>query len=170
MIEIGAGTGFVSMYAAKYLQPRFVLATDREGALIGNMKDCKGKNGLGGEFRVGAWEWGTPLLYPAEDDTEGVERDGLCFDVALGADLTYDTDLLPLLFATLHDLFENYHVKEFILAATIRNQETFQAFLDACKNNHFRAECLPFESPRTEDQTGFFHETGILIRTYRVTR
>ncbi|KAE8387215.1 hypothetical protein BDV23DRAFT_195955, partial [Aspergillus alliaceus] len=170
VIEIGAGTGFVSMYAAKYLQPLFVLATDRDGALIGNMKDCKGKNGLGGDFRVGAWEWGTPLLYPAEDDTEGVERDGLCFDVALGADLTYDTDLLPLLFATLHDLFENYHVKEFILAATIRNQKTFQAFLDACKNNHFRAECLPFESPRTEDQTGFFHETRIPIRTYRVTR
>ncbi|KAF7585519.1 hypothetical protein BBP40_010737 [Aspergillus hancockii] len=170
VIELGAGTGFVSMYTAKYLRPRFILATDREGALIGNMKDSKGRNGLGGEFRVGAWEWGTPLVYLAEDDAEGMDKEDLTFDVALGADLTYDTDLLPLLFATLRDLFDNYHVKEFILSATLRNQNTFQAFLDACESNHFKAECLPFESPRTEDQTGFFHETSISIRTYRVTR
>ncbi|KAB8072383.1 hypothetical protein BDV29DRAFT_158567 [Aspergillus leporis] len=170
VIELGAGTGFVSMYAAKYLRSQFVLATDREGALIGNMRDSKGRNGLGGEFGVGAWEWGTPLVYPTEDDAEGVEREDLSFDVALGADLTYDTDLLPLLFTTLRDLFDNYHVKEFILSATLRNPNTFQAFLDACESNHFKAECLPFESPRTEDQTGFFHETGIPIRTYRVTR
>ncbi|KAE8351880.1 putative methyltransferase-domain-containing protein [Aspergillus coremiiformis] len=169
VIELGAGTGFVSMYAAKYLQPQFVLATDREGPLIGNMKRCKERNGLGAEFGVGAWEWGTPLVYPTKDDTEGAQED-LAFDVALGADLTYDTDLLPLLFATLHDLFDNYHVKEFILSATLRNQKTFQAFLDACENNLFKAECLPFESSQPEDQTGFFHETGIPIRTYRVTR
>ncbi|KAE8377448.1 putative methyltransferase-domain-containing protein [Aspergillus bertholletiae] len=132
VIELGAGTGFVSMYAAKYLRPQFVLATDREGTLIENMTDSKAKNGLGREFGVSAWEWGTPLGYPTEDDTEDIARERLCFDVALGADLTYDTDLLPLLFATLHDLFDNYGVQEFILSATLRNQKTFQAFLDAC--------------------------------------
>ncbi|KNG90303.1 hypothetical protein ANOM_001821 [Aspergillus nomiae NRRL 13137] len=170
VIELGAGTGFVSMYAAKYLRPQFVLATDREGTLIENMKDSKARNGLGGEFGVGAWEWGTPLGYPTEDDTESIAREDLCFDVVLGADLTYDTDLLPLLFATLHDLFDNYQAQEFILSATLRNQKTFQAFLDACDNNRFKAVCLPYESPQTENQTGFFHETEIPIRTYRVTR
>ncbi|OGM43213.1 hypothetical protein ABOM_008122 [Aspergillus bombycis] len=170
VIELGAGTGFVSMYAAKYLRPQFVLATDREGTLIENMKGSKARNGLSGEFEVGAWEWGTPLGYPTEDDTESIAREDLCFDVVLGADLTYDTDLLPLLFATLHDLFDNYRAQEFILSATLRNQKTFQAFLDACDSNRFKAVCLPYESPQTENQTGFFHETGIPIRTYRVTR
>ncbi|KAE8144713.1 hypothetical protein BDV25DRAFT_166197 [Aspergillus avenaceus] len=87
VIELGAGTGFVSMFVAKYLQPQFVLATDREGALIGNMKECKGRNELGAEFNVGAWEWGTPLEYPGGDNTEIVEKEDLTFDVALGADL-----------------------------------------------------------------------------------
>ncbi|KAE8165842.1 hypothetical protein BDV40DRAFT_48801 [Aspergillus tamarii] len=96
VIELGAGTGFVSMYAAKYLRPQFVLATDREGTLIENMKDSKARNGLGGQFGVGAWEWGTPLGYPTEDDTEGIPREDLCFDVALGADLVCYVSLFKL--------------------------------------------------------------------------
>ena len=34
--------------------------------------------------------------------------------------------------STLLDLFENYHVKQFVLSATLRNEYTFQAFLDGC--------------------------------------
>ncbi|KAE8359746.1 hypothetical protein BDV27DRAFT_149325 [Aspergillus caelatus] len=96
VIELGAGTGFLSMYAAKYLRPQFVLATDREGTLIENMKDSKARNGLGGQFGVGAWEWGTPLGYQTEDDPEGVAREDLGFDVALGADLVRYASLFKL--------------------------------------------------------------------------
>lgn len=45
---------------------------------------------------------------------------------------TYDVDVIPLLLTTARDLFENYHVKKFILSATLRNEATFQAFLTAC--------------------------------------
>lgn len=44
----------------------------------------------------------------------------------------YDTDLIPLLLSTVTDLFEKYRIKEFIISATLRNQDTFQAFLAAC--------------------------------------
>lgn len=44
----------------------------------------------------------------------------------------YDADLVPLLLSTVRDLFENYHVEQFIIAATLRNEETFKTFLSGC--------------------------------------
>lgn len=45
----------------------------------------------------------------------------------------YDKDLIPLLQSTLTTLFERYNLQQFIISATLRNEETFQAFLDACR-------------------------------------
>lgn len=44
----------------------------------------------------------------------------------------YDVDLVPLLVSTLRNMFENYQLKEFLISATLRNQDTFKAFLNAC--------------------------------------
>lgn len=114
----------------------------------------------------------------------------LKFDVALGADLVqsepnrthlleiididlfqiYDTDLVPLLISTVQDLFSNYGVGQFIIAATLRNEDTFRTFLDACEENTFTVEVVPFGSTPAEEQSGFFHSTSIPIRTYRISR
>ncbi|KAJ5951735.1 uncharacterized protein N7479_010148 [Penicillium vulpinum] len=177
VIELGAGTGFLSLVCARHLGVRSVVVTDREPVLIDNIRDCV-KHNLNGLESIpiypAVWEWGT-LLERSEDLTglrsdEGEEGTGLRFDVALGADLIYDTDLVPLLLSTVRDLFENYHIKEFIIAATLRNEDTFRTFLNACETNSFAVETLPFESTPSEDQTGFFHSTSIPIRTYRISR
>lgn len=53
----------------------------------------------------------------------------------------YDADIVPLLLSTVHDLFENYHVKEFVTGVALRNEATFQAFLAECgKSGYFQAE------------------------------
>ena len=44
----------------------------------------------------------------------------------------YDTDIIPLLLSTVRDLFDNYHVEQFIISATLRNEKTFQTFLNGC--------------------------------------
>lgn len=201
VIELGAGTGFLSLFCARHLGVRGVVATDREPVLIQNMRECVRLNqGLDGDetnalpMYPAVWNWGTPL-----EQTEAMgpllEEDQLCFDVALGADLVcppnslcqycsncfepcsaqlnhqiYDADLVPLLLSTLHDLFENYHIKQFVIAATLRNEDTFNTFLAGCKANAFSFETLPFESTPAEEQTGFFHSTSIPIRTYRISR
>ncbi|KAF7177157.1 hypothetical protein CNMCM7691_004891 [Aspergillus felis] len=151
VIELGAGTGFLSMFCAKHLGVQSVVATDRERALIENIRDCMRRNELDpAVFQPAIWEWGTPLSLTQSEPEEGegkgegdaaqtaaVSGNGdLAFDVALGADLIYDVDLVPLLLSTLRDLFENYHLQEFIISATLRNQDTFQTFLNAC------GECL----------------------------
>lgn len=54
---------------------------------------------------------------------------------------TYDVDLVPVLLLALRDLFDNYGVKEFFISASLRNQETFTAFLKSCGRDLRR---LPF--------------------------
>lgn len=82
VIELGAGTGFISLFCAKYLSPKRVVATDREPALIESIRDCVEKNQIEERLLVpGIWEWGNDLLVQEETGEDGG------FDVALGADL-----------------------------------------------------------------------------------
>ncbi|GLB05751.1 protein fam86a [Aspergillus tubingensis] len=182
VLELGAGTGMVSMFCARYLQPEVVVATDRELGLMRQIRDCAGRNGLvgegndGGVFKGWIWEWGRELSRGSgedDDDDDELQQVGdgekVEFDVALGADLIYDIDLVPLLVQTVKSLFEKYAVKEFLISATLRNERTFGAFLDACEQSALKVERVPFESPAEEHQRGFFHSTVIPIRTYRIT-
>ncbi|KKK27203.1 hypothetical protein ARAM_004934 [Aspergillus rambellii] len=198
VLELGAGTGFLSLFCAKYLGAESVFATDREPALIEQINDCIGRNGLHGGIQAGIWEWGGPLLIPSssssssgsgsddepapapesepesghenENENENGNQKSVRFDIALGADLIYDVDLVPLLVSTIEDLFNNYSLKQFIISATLRNEETFGTFIETCYQNNLLVDRIPFESTTEETQTGFFHSTAIPIRTYRVSR
>ena len=80
VVELGAGTGFISMYCIKALGASSVTATDREPALISNIQDCLGRNDLGSrKIRALTWDWGSPLLTSSESP--------LPFEIGLGTDL-----------------------------------------------------------------------------------
>jgi predicted nicotinamide N-methyase len=112
VIELGAGTGFLSMFCTKYLGVRSVVATDREPALIENIRDCMRRNELQpAVFQAAVWEWGTPLslTHSQSEHSEG-EGEGeaaqtaavsanadLAFDVALGADLVSAMHMIMLM-------------------------------------------------------------------------
>ncbi|KAJ5109740.1 hypothetical protein N7532_002385 [Penicillium argentinense] len=176
IIELGAGTGFLSLFCARHLDVKNVVCTDREMFLVENMRECVRLNNLevegGGNLMVPTiWDWGTPLDLDKTELSDDSSGEGeMEFDIALGADLIYDADIIPLLLSTVRDLFENYAVKEFVIAATLRNERTFQTFLDGCETNSFNVETLTFESTPSEEQTGFFHSTSIPIHTYRITQ
>lgn len=90
VIELGAGTGFLSLFCARHLGAKGVVATDREPALIENIRDAMRLNQSEVESESipiypAVWEWGMPL-----EQTEMVsltEGEGSRFDVALGSDL-----------------------------------------------------------------------------------
>jgi protein-lysine N-methyltransferase EEF2KMT len=92
VLELGAGTGFISLFCAKYLGATRVMATDREPALIESIRDCVDKNQVEGVLVPGIWEWGNELAVP-HGDNEG-------FDIALGADLVCSIHSYPTVFAT----------------------------------------------------------------------
>ncbi|KAJ5225082.1 hypothetical protein N7468_006307 [Penicillium chermesinum] len=188
VIELGAGTGFLSLLCARHLGVRGVIASDREITLIENMNRSAPLNRVADSekpmpFHAALWEWGTPLEW-TDDMQDFVENDHISFDIALGADLIYDTDIVPLLLSTVRDLFENYRVQHFIIAATIRNEDTFKTFLSGCGKQYivtrfslkgqeevltatdthqFAVERIAFESTPSDQQTGFFHATNIPI-------
>lgn len=86
VLELGAGTGFLSFLCAKHLNARSVVATDREPALIEQIDDCIDKNGLDRkQIQAGIWEWGMPFQVPLSQN--GTEDERAAFDIALGADL-----------------------------------------------------------------------------------
>lgn len=93
VIELGAGTGFLSLFCARHLGVRGVIATDREPVLIENIRNCMALNHkeAGNESESipiypAVWDWGTPLER-TEDMAPLTEDNQLRFDVALGADL-----------------------------------------------------------------------------------
>lgn len=92
IIELGAGTGFLSLLCARHLGVKGVVATDREPFLIDNMNECVRLNsGAEGGKAIpmypAIWDWGTPLEKIEGMEEEMVEGDKPRFDVALGADL-----------------------------------------------------------------------------------
>lgn len=88
VIELGAGTGFLSLFCARHLGVRGVVATDREPFLIENMRACGRLNQTGGDipFYPAVWDWGT-RLEQTDEMSSMTEGGPLEFDVALGADL-----------------------------------------------------------------------------------
>ncbi|KAL1958839.1 hypothetical protein VTO42DRAFT_3676 [Malbranchea cinnamomea] len=170
VIELGAGTGLLSMYCAKYLGAESVAATDREPALITNIQNCLAKNNIqSGKVEALIWDWGTPLISNSDSSSsEHFKRTH--YDIALGADLIYDADLVPLLVSTVRDLFDNYGVTVFLISATIRNETTFATFLKACETNSLDICLLNFQTSPRETQDGFFYSTDVPIRIYEISR
>ncbi|PGH16960.1 hypothetical protein AJ80_05028 [Polytolypa hystricis UAMH7299] len=166
VIELGSGTGLLSLYCLKYLGANSVMATDRDPALLSNIQDCVVQNNLDpARIKTGIWEWGNPFSQDGDSSGKSIQS----FDVALGADLIYDVDLVPLLIPTLQDLFDNYKIKHFVISATLRNPKTFSAFFEACGESNLNAHELEFESPPRESQDGLFHSTDVPIRTYIIS-
>lgn len=81
VVELGAGTGFLSLFCAKWLPVERAVATDCDEGLIGNIASCVKLNQLDGTGKIvsGIWSWGEALSLEHERERG--------FDVALGADL-----------------------------------------------------------------------------------
>lgn len=85
VLELGAGTGFVSLLCKKHLGAERMLMTDGNEKLVGLFNSTgleanellkEGDRHIQGKV----WEWGTPL---SQDESSPPEQ----FDIAVGADL-----------------------------------------------------------------------------------
>lgn len=90
VIELGAGTGFISLLCKKYLGAEKVLMTDGNAKLVDLFKGpCLEQNGFAKEnkdkhIQARQWMWGEPLPGDGDDDDATIPEQ---FDIALGADL-----------------------------------------------------------------------------------
>lgn len=82
VLELGSGTGLMSIFCAKHLKARHVAATDGDEGIVDSLKENIFLNGLEGDSRIESLvlRWGWPL-------NETTFADESPFDVVLGADL-----------------------------------------------------------------------------------
>ncbi|KAF4339504.1 FAM86A [Fusarium beomiforme] len=168
VLELGAGTGYLSILCANFLEAQHVIASDGSDDVINNLPDNFFLNDLQDSTRVTPMDvkWGHALMGTEEEEWNG----GRPIDVVLGADITYDKSVIAALIGTLLEVFDlRPHVEVFI-SATQRNEKTFQAFLDQCQTNGLAVEVLQFPIPKREVQQGPFYHDNVAIHICKVSR
>ena len=85
VIELGAGTGFLSILCARHLGARYVLATDGSGEVVTDLQTNLSLNGLdsGKSMDTVTFSWGHTLVGGVLD----IKQDTSTYDVVLGADV-----------------------------------------------------------------------------------
>lgn len=186
VLELGAGTGYLSILCAKFLGAAHVLASDGSDDVVASLPDNFFVNGLqeheqqqqgeeeGSEKKKKAsgciaaldLKWGHGLVGTEEAEWNG----GRPVDLVLGADITYDRGVIPALAATLDELFALYPRVGVLIAATERNRDTFEAFLAVCHGRRFAVEEIGFPVPRREEQRGPFYNDEVPIRICSIAR
>lgn len=130
VLELGAGTGYLSVLCAAHLGAARVVASDGSDDVVNALPDSFFLNGLqnSSPARVVPMDlkWGHALVGTEDAAWDG----GRGVDVVLGADITYDKGLVGALMGTLVELAGMFPGVEIVIAATERNRETYQVFLD----------------------------------------
>ncbi|KAI0156452.1 S-adenosyl-L-methionine-dependent methyltransferase [Xylariaceae sp. FL1272] len=167
VLELGAGTGFLSIQCAKHLGARHVTTTDGDEGVVDSLRENLALNGLNDERIAIArklW-WGEELK------GSWVERDceDFPYDVVLGADVTYDKTAILALVVTLEKLFELRPKLLVIIGGVIRNAETFQVFLDECARRSFTIKEVPFGAKSMREQKALFYAAAMPLKILKIT-
>lgn len=168
ILELGAGTGYLSILCAKYLGASHVTATDGADIVVSDMATNFYLNGLQDASQINAMElkWGYPLIGGEQREWNS----GRKIDVVLGADVTYDGTNNPALVATLGELEEMYPGVMIVIAAIVRNENTFERLLKILEGNGFELREIDFPVQKPEEQEGPFYLGGAPIRICCITR
>lgn len=168
IIELGAGTGFLSMFCARHLNAQYVFATDGSREVITDLRTNLDLNQLeeGEKIRTGVLQWGHTLI----DGIADCRETGIAYDLVLGADVTYDIQSIPSLIATMRDLFELYPRIDVLVSATVRNEQTVNCFIQAALTNGYTVKTLDVPLKAESEQVGFFVPSVTAIRIFLVTK
>ena len=91
VLELGAGTGFLSIYCARHLHAQRVLATDGSQEVISDLKSNIQLNGLEGSelIQTANLQWGHALIGGVAD----YRAHGRSYDLVIGADVVSEFTL-----------------------------------------------------------------------------
>ncbi|OTA94002.1 hypothetical protein M434DRAFT_395069 [Hypoxylon sp. CO27-5] len=168
VLELGAGTGFLTILLAKHLDAKHVTTTDGDQEVIKALRENLALNEVDDQQRVRAetLTWGCNLKDTwVEDDCAAHP-----YDVVLGADITYNKVVITALVSTLEGLFDLRPTLKVMISSVIRNAETFQTFRDECAFRHFAVEDIAFKPKSIRQQKALFYATAMPIKILSITR
>lgn len=178
IIELGAGTGLVSILCAGPLEAETVLSTDGLPHVVEtidkNIMQNRASLFSGPASRrlplARVLDWGDiqflKEILVIEDALPN-------YDLILGADITYSPDVVPLLAQLLKvlmvDMFASNNM-EALISGTVRNEHTLKVFIEACVEQGLVIEQVAFDCPNVKEQKGFFHEQAFPIVIMKICR
>jgi predicted nicotinamide N-methyase len=168
VLELGAGTAYVSILCAKFLRAAHVTATDGAEEVVEDMSTNFYLNGLQDAAVINATDlkWGHALV-GGEHEAWNAGRQ---VDVVLAADVTYDNTVLPSLVATMLDLVELFPGVDILLAATIRQERTFGTFMEMCRTAKFTVVEVDYPVTPLGEQRGPYYGDGTPIKICHITK
>jgi len=168
VLELGAGTGYLSVLCAKHLGASYVLATDGSEEVVDGLHTSIYLNDMQSSSKAEAKElkWGHPLLGGEEPEWNGGHK----IDLVIGADITYYESGIPALLSTFDNVFELYPDVKIIIAATIRNEETFKTFSEKCTLWGFLIDEVYFPLIDAKSQQGPFYDDKVPIKIMNIRK
>ena len=157
VLELGAGTGYVSVLCAKHLGAAACVATDGAVEVVHSLPANLQLNGLDGTA-VASRElaWGPTPPDWAQDAAAP-------FDVVLGADITFDARDIPDLLATIRWCLSANTGATVLISATERNKTTFDTFMQLAAEQSLRVATVDFPVVPRHEQTGPFYSDIVPI-------
>lgn len=174
VLELGVGTGLLSIICAGPLSAAYVLATDgdpdvdrtiRTNIDLNQHLSTKYSRQLPLESKV--LEWGTAANVGSIPPSKG---GNVLYETILGADLTYSPDSLEPLASTLGQLATLCPSADIVISATLRVEDTFDIFLAYCLEHGLSVYDVDFRCPPLELQKGLFHSLDPPIRIVRMKK
>jgi protein-lysine N-methyltransferase EEF2KMT len=168
VLELGAGTGYISILCAKHLGALQVIASDGSDDVVNSLPDNFFLNGLQDDTAISRMDmkWGHAIVGTEEAEWNG----GRQIDLVLGADILYDPTVQVPLMGTLDELFDMFPAMEVLIAAMIRNEETFERFGAVCQARGYLVEYVDFPLKRREEQDGPFYASDLPMRICRLSK
>jgi predicted nicotinamide N-methyase len=168
ILELGAGTGYISILCSKYLGAARVIASDGSDDVLNHLPENFFLNDLQHQDNLSVLDlkWGHALVGTEEEKWIG----GATVDIVLGADITYDINCHAGLVATLLELFDLHPHVCVIMAATERNSSTLDSFIKRCKSAGIRLTQVDFCLAPGSSQTGPFYDTSVPVPIFKCLR
>lgn len=131
VLELGAGVGFTGLVLAEIARPKHVLLSDYAPNVMQNLR-------YNVEINADHYQCPVDVVTLDWDTWEPSHDEDLRPDILLAGDCVYDVASFPSLVRVLQAFLglsavaagNSPHERKAIFASTIRNQKTFQAFLD----------------------------------------
>jgi protein-lysine N-methyltransferase EEF2KMT len=174
IIELGAGTGMLSILCANHLGAESVLATDGNTEVVASMKENISLNSDdtsadSDTVKAAHFDWADSDTLTQALGISGIEQ---CpkYDLILGADITYNPEYFEPLVSALELLLAVNQHASILIAGAIRNINTYNTFLDTCTKNRLEVLEVEYQCPPLHQQKGFFHAIAFPIKIMHIRR
>lgn len=166
IIELGAGTGMLSILCAKHLGAESVISTDGNTEVVASMTKNislnSGKRLSSDTVKAAHFDWADSETLTQALGVTNI-KDWPKYDVVLGADITYNPEYFEPLVSALEVLLAVNEKATILIAGAIRNINTHNNFLDTCAKIELEVLEIEYQCPPLHQQKGFFHAIALPI-------